>query len=35
MSEARAKTPSGMVRPSLLVSSERTDRYGPAISAVM
>ena len=35
ISDLRANTPSGMVRPSELVSSLRTDWYGPAMSAVM
>ena len=34
ISDLRAKTPSGMMRPSELVTSLRTDWYGPAISAV-
>ena len=33
--EARQKTPSGITRPSALVSSLRTSSYGPAIKAVM
>ncbi len=35
MSDLRAKTPSGIVRPSREVSSLRTTPYGPAMSAVM
>src|SRR5690606_21067534 len=31
----RAKTPRGIVRPSLFTSSSRTSSYGPATSAVM